>query len=121
MILLLFGFLVGVSLIMIVIGLARPTESAQALIGFFFLFILALVIINGSLEYEVGSEINTSYYYDDGGSVNFTTQDVVTKYENFTDQPGENTAHWIGYYLALAAAVGFAGVLWSLKRVKKPD
>lgn len=121
MILSLYGFLVVVALVLITIGLARPTESAQALIGFFLLFVLSIVIVTGNLQYEIGSQINTTYSYDATGSVNFTTQDIAYVYENFTDDAGEKTAHWIGYYLALASAVGFAGVLWSLKRIKQPD
>ena len=116
-----YGVLIAVALVLIIIGLAKPTESAQALIGFFLLFILSIVIINGSLEYEVGSVVNTTYSYDVDGTVNFTSQNIAYTYESFVDQPGEQTAHWIGYYLALAAGVGFVGTIWSLRRNKKPD
>ena len=114
MILTLFGFLIAVSLILIVIGLVKSTESAQALVGFFFLFLLSLIIINGKLEYETGANINTTITYDGGGDIVTTQQDVDYQYANFND----DTSHRIGVYLSIASAVGFAGVLFSLAKTK---
>ena len=114
MILTLFGFLIAVSLILIIIGLIKPTESAQALIGFFFLFLLSLIIIGGNLEYETGADINTTITYDGGGDIVTTQQNVDYQYAKFDDI----TSHRIGYYLAIASGVGFAGVLFSLAKTK---
>lgn len=116
MILTLFGVLVSISLIMIILGLAKPNESAQALVGFFLLFLLALIIINGELEYETGAVINTTYGYT-GGEVTATDQLVINQYDLFDD----TTSHRVGYYLAIASAIGFIGVLFALKRSKKID
>lgn len=121
MILTLFGVLVFIAVVLVIIGLARPTESAQALIGFFLLFVLSLVIISGNLEFETGSQINTTYTYDTSNLVNGTSQQIAYTYSPFVDATGSNTAHWIGYYLALASAIGFVGVIWSIRRVKRPD
>lgn len=114
MILTLFGFIMIVALVMITIGLAKPSESAQALIGFSFLFILAIIIIGGNVQYKVGDEINSTYNYDSQNRVSGSTQITQERYENFND----DTSHQIGYYLAIASSVGFAGVLYSLRRTK---
>ena len=116
MILSLYIVLIAISLILIIIGLAKPTESAQSLIGFFFLFLLSFVILNGNLEYETGADINTTYGYT-GDSVVSTAQTITNNYANFDD----TTSHRIGYYLALASAIGFIGVIVSTKRSKKID
>lgn len=112
MILPLFGFLVLISLVMIVIGLTRPTESAQALVGFFFLFLLSFIIMGGNLQFETGADINTSISYNPDGEITSTSQNVIYQYQSFNDSTSRN----IGIYLAIAAGVGFAGVLFSLKR-----
>ena len=114
MILTLYGFLVAVSLILIIVGLVKPTESAQALIGFFFLFLLSIVIISGDLEYETGSNITTTLTYDGGGNIASTYQDIDYRYANFDD----TTSRRIGIYLGIASGIGFAGVLFSLKKPK---
>lgn len=111
MILTLFLVFVVISLIMIIIGLTRGTESAQAIIGFFFLFLLSIVVISGNLEYETGAVINSTLIYN-GSSVVGTTQQVAYSYNSFDD----TTSHRIGYFLAVASAVGMAGVFYSLKR-----
>lgn len=113
MILTLFGVLVFISLVLIGIGLIIPTESAQALIGFFLLFLLALVIINGGLEYESGAEISTSYAYS-GQEVVSSAQNVTQTYSYFNDSTSRN----VGYYMAIASAIGFIGVIYSLGRAK---
>lgn len=116
MILTLYGVLVSISLILIYIGLNRPSESAQALVGFFLLFLLSLIIINGTLEYETGAQINTTYTYT-GDTVTDTSQTVSNQYAYFSD----TTSHRVGYYLAIASAIGFIGVFFSLRRSKKID
>ena len=114
MILILFGFLVAVCLTLIVIGLAKPQESAQALIGFFLLFLLSLIIVQGDLEYENGAVTNTSLTYNANGEVTETDQTITYSYSNFDDE----TSHKVGYYLAIASAVGFIGVLYSVGKTK---
>jgi len=113
MILTLFGVIVAICLVLIVIGLVRPSESAQALVGFFLLFLMSLIILNGTLEYETGAEINTTYSYT-GTQVTDTDQIVTNRYAFFND----TTSHRVGYYLAIASGIGFAGVLWSVGRTR---
>jgi hypothetical protein len=101
---------------MIIIGLTKPLESAQALIGFVFLFLLAMLIIGGNLEYQSGENKTTSYNY------NSTTLNNTVEIKNFTyTKFNDTTSKQIGYYLAIASIVGFVGVILSLKRVSSPN
>lgn len=109
MILGLYAVLVGISLVLIIIGLNKPSESAQALTGFFFLFLLSLVILNGNLEYETGE--NITYTYNSG---NLTNSMKLYTYDSFTGSDSKT----IGYYMALGSGVGFIGVLFSLANTK---
>ena len=113
MILTLFGFLVLVSLVLIIIGLTKPSESAQALIGFFFLFLLSFTLINGSLQVETGANLSSSYTYV-GGELTASSQFVDYNYHTFDDL----TSRRLGTYMAIGSAVGFAGVMFGIGRSK---
>lgn len=116
MILTLFAFFVGISLVMITIGLSKPTESAQALIGFTFLFLLALVLMGNNLEYKTGEQQNTTYsYIDNTTQIDTTSQTTSYIYENYDDSTGWFNTHTVGFYMAVASIIGFIGVLISLK------
>ena len=117
MILPLFGVLIAISLVFILIGLIKPDESAMALVGFVFLFLLSFVVLNGSLEFQVGNYINTTYGYDASDRVNFTSQAVVDNYQHFSD----SNSHTMGYYLVIISVVGFVGVLLGLQSTWKRE
>lgn len=110
MILILFGLFLVLSFVMIYIGLTNQEESAQALIGFFFLFLLGLTIIQGNLEYQIGETTNTTYSYENG-NLSFTSEVTTYDYNNFNS----SNTHYFGYFLAVAAALGFAFVFFGLK------
>lgn len=116
MILLLYAFLVTISLVLIIIGLAKPEESAQAIIGFFFLFLLSFVIMNGNLEYQTGENVTTTFTYNNN-LTNSSHEVSVYNYDNFNDP----TSRMMGYYLAIASAIGFACVLYSLKGSREEE
>lgn len=116
MILTLYVVLIAIALVLIILGLAKPAESAQAIIGFFLLFLLSLIIIGGNLEYATGADINTTYTYT-GSQVTATDQIVTNRYSNFND----STSHQVGYYLAIGSAIGMFGVFFSLRRSRKID
>jgi len=117
MILTLFGVLIAISLVFILIGLIKPDESAMALVGFVFLFLLSFIVLNGSLEYQVGNNINTTYGYDASDRVNFTSQAVIDNYQKFSD----SNSHTMGYYLVIISVVGFVGVLFNLRSTWKKE
>jgi hypothetical protein len=115
MILALYGFLVVISLVLIIIGLLRPDETAQALIGFSFLFILSMIMVSGNLQYETGANVTTSFSYDSSSNTNSTFQVINYNQTNFND----STAHFIGYWLAIISFLGFLGTILSMRTYKK--
>jgi len=111
MILSLFVVLIGIALILIIIGLVKHTESAQAIIGFAFLFLLSFIVMGGNLQYEVGVNVTSNYVYDVNGTLIDTNQQIDNIYDNFDD----STSFKMGLYLAVLSVVGFSGTLWGLK------
>jgi len=116
MILTLYVVLAAVSLVLIVVGLVRPSESAQAVVGFTLMFILSMIILGGGLEYQKGVSINTSLTYT-GDDITSIDQEVNNEYTAFNDA----TSHTVGWYLTIASVIGLAGVFWSIKRSKNYD
>jgi len=105
----LFTVLIGVALVLVVVGLSKPSESAQALLGFFLIFVLAFVPMLGNLQYQSGETVLTNYSYN--GSLIASTLEVATNtYSNYSD----SSAGTYGKWLAFAGAVGFIGVLFSV-------
>lgn len=116
MILELFGVFVGLSFVMIYIGLSKPTESAQALIGFLFLFLLSFVLMGNNLEYRIGEQTTTTYsYLVNTTDINFTIEQTNYTYTNYADTTSQFNTHRAGYFLALVSAIGFIGVLYGIK------
>lgn len=111
MILPLFGIFLLLSLSLIITGLIIRDHSELSIIGFLFLFLLSLIIINGNLEYETGVIINTTYNYDADGDVTDTDQVINYSYDNYI---GDNY-RTIGYWLAVISAAGMIGVFVSLR------
>ena len=132
MILSLFLVFVAISLVLIIIGLARPSESSQAIIGFFILFLLSIIIIQGNVQYKTGyteymvyGNNFSGYHWDYRDPLEVSPNDDTQaylfhvnrtySYANFSDSPG---ASGFGYWLAIASAVGMAGVFYGLKKTK---
>jgi len=112
LILALFGFLVGISLTLICLGLFRPNESGFALIGFSLLFILSILLNGGNVEIETGSNITSTYSYGVGGNINGTEQSIVYDYVAWDD----NISHQFGFWLAIASAIGFIIMLFAINK-----
>jgi hypothetical protein len=114
MILELFGFLCALCIGLIIIGIARPNDSALALIGFSLLFLLAvLIIIPKNLEYRTGANINTTIT-STNGSVSAISQEITESYSNYDD----GTTVLMGYFVAVASLIGFVGVLLAIPKTK---
>lgn len=114
--LILFCVFTALSLILIILGFARPEHTELPLIGFFFLFLLALLIINQDIQYKVGTQTNTTYSYNVDASIDYTTETSLDVYDTFS--AGGSYSHSFGYWLAIASAVGFVGVLLGLRKEK---
>lgn len=106
----LYGLIVIVALILVIIGTFRPTESAQALVGFVILFLLGVHLVAGGVEYVSGKSTNSTITkIGDNVSTSVTYEAEV--YSNFND----NNSHLMGFYLAAGAIIGFACVFINLK------
>lgn len=112
MILTLFVLFLVISLALIIIGLFNYKETGQALIGFFFLFLLGLTLLNGNLEYKTGDQINKTYsYLDDNATINIIQENRADIYSNLNPSSG----HTWGFWLCLA---GVAGMVFSFVGLK---
>ena len=70
--------------------------------------------MGGNVEVENGSNLTSSFIYDSQGNINGSMQNVVYSYEDFEH-------HSIGYWLAIASAIGMVGVIVSLRRTYKEN
>ena len=104
----LFVVLVGISLVMVYIGLMKPDESAQALIGFFFLFLLSFILMYNNLQVPVGSHVTTNMTYTAGEltSTDAVSQDIYTTSNTMT----------FGIFLALVSLISFAIILSNVRK-----
>ena len=92
MILELFALLIAISLYMVWLGF-RVEVPAYSTVGFFFVFLLSLVLIANQLQVQVGANIT------DYGNM---TTNVANVYQYYTD----DSSHYIGYFMAVASSVG---------------
>ena len=111
----LWAIFVGLSLIMIVIGLSKPTESAQALIGFTFLFLLSFVVLGNNLEFQTGELRTTTYTYSDNETLIQSVENITLTNSVYDDTTGFFNTQRFGYFMAVASVIGFIGVLVSLR------
>lgn len=109
----LFVIFIVLSFILIIIGLLKPEHSELSLLGFVFLFLLSLLILNSDIQYQTGEDVNISFSYDDGNLSISSFEEHRDVYDTFTMDGA--LAHIIGYWLALISAVGFVGVIIGLK------
>lgn len=72
-----------------------------------------MIIINGELEYKTGQQTNTTYIYDptNVSILNATSETTAYNYTAYS-------SHNFGYWLAVASAIGFTGVLLSLRHAR---
>lgn len=116
MIIELFVLFVVISFVLIYIGLTKPTESAQALTGFLFLFLLSTTLMTSNLEYSTSEQTNTSYIYNINSSdINTTIETTAKIYSKYDDTTGIFNTQRVGFYLAVASVIGFVGVIISIK------
>lgn len=107
---------VAISLLLIGIGLFKAEHTELPLVGFFFLFLLALTILSGSVEYKIGTETNMSYSYDVSNTTLLSTQEFSYDLYDVVNFDGSLTSKIAGYWLAIMSAVGFIAVLVGLGR-----
>jgi len=133
MLLEIFGLFVGMSFILITLGLLIPVHSEMALVGFFFLFLLSFVVMGNNLQYENGYEEVyiygnnfSGYHWDYNEPLEPRPQDETMAYlfhrnrtalyTTYTGDVGVFDTHIFGYFMAILSGFGFAGVLFGLRR-----
>jgi hypothetical protein len=116
----LFGVFLGLSLILIALGLFRSEHTELSLVGFVFLFLLAMVVLNNQITYVIGTNTTSTfdYTYNYAGS-NLTL--LTSSFEENNDiygpiNLGGNLSHTVGYWLAIASVIGFIGVILGLRK-----
>ena len=123
--LILFSIFLALSLILIALGLLITEHTELALIGFVFLFLLSMLMINSDIQYKVGTQTNITNTLDPSNSSILTSQiTTVDTYATFTANTtlgwlGRTLSHVLGYWLAIASIVGFVGVLMGYRRGAK--
>ena len=106
--LILFVIFLSLSIILIALGLFAREHTELSIVGFVFLFLLAMILINQTLVYKIGTDTNSTV------TGNLTTETTRDIYVPITAD--SSTAHHFGYYLAVASIIGFVGGLIGLKR-----
>lgn len=111
--LILFSVFLALSLALVALGLFRGQEHTElALVGFVFLFLLAMLIIAGDIQYKTGEQTNTTYTYNNS-TLTFTQENKIDVYGAFTASGA--FSHTFGYWMAIASIVGFIAVLVGLR------
>ena len=118
--LILFSIILALSVILIALGLFRPEHTELSLIGFIFLFLMAILILNNEIDYKIGTQTNSTFIYTTNASgTNLTLltsseETVADLYGTIT--LGSTLSHTVGYWLAIASVIGFVGVLLGLRK-----
>jgi hypothetical protein len=106
----LYLFLLAISIIFIVVGIFRPAESLFAVVGFTIMFLLGLIMLNGTLSIPAGATVTSTFSYS-GSSINGTTQTITNEYTTFSD----STSHWVGWLIMILGVGGFIIMLFSIR------
>lgn len=123
--LVLFIVFLGLSLILVIIGLFTREHTELSLIGFVFLFLLSMTIISQDIDYKIGYDKNINYSYscldvcdtqENQTLLTSSTETVRDQYATFT--LGGTLSHSIGYWLAIASIIGFIAVILSLRTTR---
>ena len=96
---------------MIVLGLVWSSHSEFAIVGFVFAFLLGLMLMNGSVNYRVGTNTTSDIFYTAGDATQ-VNQTFTYSYTPFNDTDSQ----LFGKYSAIASALGFVVMLFMLTR-----
>ena len=102
-------FIIFLVLILLLMIAGEILDPAFLIPAFGFLFILGFVVLNGSLQYKVGEEINQTYVYNaDNVTINKTSEVRTTINANYTD-----TWNRLIGILICALSVGSFAIIYS--------
>lgn len=115
----LFVLLMALSFILIALGFFIREHAELSLIGFAFLFLLSILVINNDIQIETGvnstnvlGEFNSSH--TNTSTFHIIHVEEVKTYEDI--DLGGNYSHTFGYWLAVISILGFIGTLMSLRK-----
>jgi hypothetical protein len=120
MILTFFILFLALAFVLIGLGLFKHEHTELSLIGFVYLFLLSMLILNGSIEYVTGTNTSSQFGYTtnyNGLNLTLLTSSNETVVNNYAPMVLNGTlAHIIGYWLAVISIVGFIGVILSIRK-----
>lgn len=115
-----FIIILAISIILIIIGLIIREHTELSIIGFAFLFMLAMILITSDIQRKTGENSTVEYIW---GCDNYTSNTTIIyimaaseSKENVYETYAESLSRTIGYWLAVASIVGFVGIIVSLRR-----
>ena len=115
MFLMLYALLLGLSLVIITVGLFSKNEGVYAILGFAFLFYCGLLLNNGVVEYPLGSSHNTTYsYLADNVTIDSTFETSLDSYSYFND----SYSSWFGRFLMIGSILGFTACIVDISGFK---
>ena len=130
----LFLIFLFLSLVLVALGLFRTEHSELALGGFFFMFLLSLIVVlGGNIQYKTG-EIYDYTCLCCGEHIDYERQELVfgafnctesnssslvmtSKTNTYTTFNGEGVlGHLVGYWLTIISVLGLVGVFFGFKK-----
>lgn len=113
----LFVVFLSLSLILIALGLIMTEHTELSLVGFVFLFLLSMIVIQNDIQYQTGVNISTSYSYKNISGELLLNSSNELRTDVYNDSTlGGSLSHTIGYWLAVASIIGFAGVILGIRK-----
>ena len=122
--LVLFCIFIVISFTLIALGLFRTEHTELALIGFVFLFLISLNILNNTIDYKIGTNTTSNFsytqdYFNDGSNMTLLTSSFESVTDLYTTSTmGGALSHTLGYWLAVGSIIGFIGVILGLRKSK---
>lgn len=103
-------------MVLVALGLYRLEHTELSLIGFFFMFLLSMVVLTGNLTYQTGTDIVYHYNESSPPSADLLTSEHHTfVYSAYEDSSGFFTTHNFGYLLAVLSVIGMIGSFVSIR------
>ena len=118
----------AISLILVILGIAKPEHSEFSIIGFLFIFLLSFHLINGTLEYKTGTEETfiygnnfSGYHWDYENPIEPDDEEDAIAYlfhKEITIQYANYQNHTMGFFLAIGSILSIVISLFNIKKTK---
>jgi diacylglycerol kinase len=115
-----FCVLLTLSLALVALGLFRTEHTELCLIGFVFIFLLSMTLLNGGIENKVGTTTSSNFSYTanaSGTNLTLLTSSVESVIDVYSPVKYDGIIqHVLGYFLAFGSLAGFVLILFSMKK-----